>query len=109
MEMSLVLDHGCMRSLGNTTSQSAPNLTFPHFDLETHLAPQPSALFGTPTRRPSGASKHWKNSVSRLFYLLAQFDLLSPLFLSLSLSPSLSLSLSPPSSLNLPKTVAASV
>ena len=33
--------------------------------------------FSEPTFRPSGASNHWKNSVSRLFYLFADLHLLS--------------------------------
>ena len=33
--------------------------------------------FSEPTFRPSGATNHWKNSVSQLFYLFAHLDLLS--------------------------------
>ena len=33
--------------------------------------------FSEPTFRPSGATNHWKNSVSRLAYLFAHLDLLS--------------------------------
>ena len=53
--------------------------------------------FSEPTFRPSGATNHWKNSVSRLSYLFARLDLLSSaslifsllLFSSLWLFPSL--------------------
>ena len=52
--------------------------------------------FSEPTFRPSGASNHWKNSVSRLSYLFAHLHLLSSdpfssLILSLLLSSSLCL------------------
>ena len=33
--------------------------------------------FSEPTFRPSGATNHWKNSESRLFYLFARLHLLS--------------------------------
>ena len=35
------------------------------------------AAFSEPTFQPSGATNHWKNTVSRLFYLFAHLDLLS--------------------------------
>ena len=52
--------------------------------------------FSEPTFRPSGASNHWKNRVSRLSYLFAHLHLLSSdpfssLILSLLLSSSLCL------------------
>ena len=48
--------------------------------------------FGEPTFRPSGATNHWKNSVSRLSYLFAHLHLLSSeSFSSTLLSSNLSL------------------
>ena len=52
------------------------------------------ACFSEPTFRPSGATNHWKNSVSRLCYLFGHLDLLSseifpPLIFSLLLFSSL--------------------
>ena len=48
--------------------------------------------FSEPTFRPSGASNHWKNSVSRLSYLFAHLHLLSSdSFSSTLLSSNLSL------------------
>ena len=48
-----------------------------------------------PTFRPSGATNHWKNSVSRLFYLFAHLDFLSSsLIFFLLLFSSLSLPIS---------------
>ena len=54
---------------------------FEHFDFQICFAPQPCAIlyppllpkclrtrrFSEPTSRPSGATKHWKNSVFRTF------------------------------------------
>ena len=72
-----------------SASKSGPRLRcFVHFDLETRFAPQRRALFfishlaswlrtrhfSGPTFRPSGASNHWKNTVS---YLFAHLHLLS--------------------------------
>ena len=48
-----------------------------HFFI-SHLASWLRARrFSEPTFRPSGATNHWKNSVSRLSYLFAHLDLLS--------------------------------
>ena len=65
-------------------------LCFQHFDLEMRFVPQQCAVFishlarwlrtcrfSEATFRASGASKHGKNSVSRLFYLFVHFHLLS--------------------------------
>ena len=47
--------------------------------------------FSEPTFRPSGATNHWKNTVSRLSYLFAHLHLLSYSFSSTLLSSNLSL------------------
>ena len=74
-----------------STSKSGPDLVcFVHFDFEMCFAPKRRAIFhlssasglrtrrfSEPTFRPSGATNHWKNSVSRLSYLFAHLDLLS--------------------------------
>ena len=73
------------------TSKSSPELVcFVHLDFEcasrhngvhfliSHLASWLRARrFSEPTFRPSGATNHWKNSVSRLSYLFAHLHLLS--------------------------------
>ena len=73
------------------TSKSAPTMKcFVNFDFEICFAPQRRAIFHLssgqlaphprfcePTFRPSGAMKHWKNSVSRLFYFFTRLHLLS--------------------------------
>ena len=72
------------RALFNiSTSKSVPNPSaFNTFDFEMCFAPQRRARlrtrrFSEPTLRPSGATNHWKNSESRLFYLFARPYLLS--------------------------------
>ena len=74
-----------------STSESAPaSVCFVHFDLQMCFAPQRRAIFhlssgqlvrtgrfSEPTFRPSRATNHWKNSVSRLFYVFAHLHLLS--------------------------------
>ena len=71
-----------------STSKSGPRMVcFVHFDLDMCFALQRRAIFhrssgqlgrfSEPTFRPSGATNHWKNSVSRLSYLFAHLYLLS--------------------------------
>ena len=98
MEISQVLDPSCVHFLSNTISQSAPNLTFRHFDFETRSAPRQvhfldaqlarwlhTRRFSEPTFDPPEPQNIGKTRHSRLFYLFAQFDLLSPHSLSLPL------------------------
>ena len=75
-----------------STSKSGPMLVcFVHFDLEMCNYFR-TRRFSEPTFRPSGASNHWKNSVSRLSYLFAHLHLLSSdSFSSTLLSSNLSL------------------
>ena len=70
-----------------STSKIAPRpRCFAHFDLQmngvqffiSHLASWlRTRRFSEPTFWPSGATNHWKNSVSRLSYLFAHLHLLS--------------------------------
>ena len=108
--------HNGVHFFNISISKSAPNMRcFSNFGLEICFAPQWRAIFdlscqclrtlrfSEPTFRPSGATKHWKNTVCRdCSTFFGPFDLLSAdslfsdslslsLFLSLSLSLSLSL------------------
>ena len=83
-----------------STSKCASRHNGVHFFI-SHLARWPrTRRFSEPTFRPSGATNHWKNSVSRLSYLFAHLHLLSSdsfsslicsllLFSSLCLCPAL--------------------
>ena len=110
MEISQVLDPSCVHFLSNTISQSAPNLTFRHFDFETRSAPRQvhfldaqlarwlhTRRFSEPTfdpPEPQNIGKHGIRDFSTFSHSLIFFLLT----LSLSLFAE-----------NLPKTVAAFV
>ena len=91
--------HNGMHFFNISTFKSGSNVVcFVHFDLEMRFAPQRRAFFisplaswlrtrrfSEPTFRPSGATNHWKNTVSRDFLTFSRISIFFLLTLSLLL------------------------